>query len=289
MSFGLGSVSLSGLGSLLPDKLLNERSNKIEFKAWYEKIKNYLGCCGLIDVLDGGSKENNNDEQDKKGKSNKSSKSSVIADLEQKSWLAYSIIMSRLDDQLIVQFSTVEKGDAKALMDAINNRFSAVNFFSKLQARRDFNRIKLKSNESISSYGARIKYGAKEIELMDNSVTVSEMELISRLVDGLPEEYDSLIIGLVRGIETISFDEFVTILESKCSLSKLKGGYKGDTNSVAAIGAVVTRSDVGFNGRCYRCNKIGHRKSECDMKGLHYKDRDDIEGMLEGSTIVLNK
>jgi hypothetical protein len=265
MSFGLGSVSLSGLGSLLPDKLLNERSSKVEFKAWYEKIKNYLGCCGLIDVLISDSNEDDNDEQDnKKGRSNKSSKSSVIADLAQKSWLAYSIIMSRLDDQLIVQFSTIEKGDAKALMDAINNRFSAVNFFSKLQARRDFNRIKLKNNESISSYGARIKYGAKEIELMDDSVTVSEMELISRLVDGLPEEYDSLIIGLVRGIETISFDEFVTILESKCSLSKLKG-------------------------RCYRCNKIGHRKSECDMKGLHYKDRDDIEGMLEGSTLALNK
>jgi len=264
MSSVLGSLGVSGMSSLLPDKVLSEKSTKVEFKAWYEKIMNYLGCYGLESCIKLGVKSIENDEEDAKSKSGNKSSKNGVAGLEQKSWLAYSVIMSRLDDTLIVQFSTLEKGNASVLMNAVFNRFSAVNFFSKLQARRDFNRIKLKANESISSYGARIKYGAKELELMDISVKVNEMELISRLVDGLPEEYDILILGLVRGIETITFDEFVQILESKCSLSKWKGGATV-APSVAVAGATVGQR---FSGRCFKCNKIGHRSVDCGKDKL---------------------
>jgi hypothetical protein len=279
MSSVLGGLGVSGMNSLLPDKVLSEKSTKVEFKAWYEKIMNYLGCYGLESCVKLGVKSNiENDEEDVKSKSGNKSSKNGVAGLEQKSWLAYSVIMSRLDDTLIVQFSTLEKGNASALMNAIFNRFSAVNFFSKLQARRDFNRIKLKANESISSYGARIKYGAKELELMDSSVKVNEMELISRLVDGLPEEYDMLIIGLVRGIETITFDEFVQILESKCSLSKWKG-VATTAPSSATAGAVVGQR---FSGRCFKCNKIGHRSVDCG------KDRLVDPDYLAGSTLIDN-
>jgi hypothetical protein len=280
MSSVLGSLGVSGMSSLLPDKVLSEKSTKVEFKAWYEKIMNYLGCYGLESCVKLGVKSNiENDEEDVKSKSGNKSSKNGVAGLEQKSWLAYSVIMSRLDDTLIVQFSTLEKGNASALMNAIFNRFSAVNFFSKLQARRDFNRIKLKANESISSYGARIKYGAKELELMDSSVKVNEMELISRLVDGLPEEYDMLIIGLVRGIETITFDEFVQILESKCSLSTWKGGATVAPSS-AVVGAVASQR---FSGRCFKCNKIGHRSVDCGKDKLVKSDRDHVD--LAGVTV----
>jgi hypothetical protein len=107
---------------------------------------------------------------------------------------------------------------------------------------------------------------------MDTSVKVNEMELISRLVDGLPEEYDMLIIGLVRGIETITFDEFVQILESKCSLSKWKGGATV-APSTAVAGATFGQR---FNGRCFKCNKVGHRSVDCD-------------DYLAGSTLLLKE
>lgn len=264
----LSNLGVSGMSSLLPSKLLSEKSTKVEFKAWYEKIMNYLGCYGLESCVKLSVKSLENDDSEDEAKSKKSNKSGkaavAVAGLEEKSWLAYTVIMSRLDDALIVQFSTLERGNAALLMNAISNRFSAVNFFSKLQARRDFNRIKLKADESISSYGARIKYAAKELELMDSSVCVNEMELISRLVDGLPEEYDMLIVGLVRGIETITYDEFVQILESKCSLSKLKlkGGKHGSSPSNGAAGAAVSNGEK-FYGRCFKCNKVGHRSVDC--------------------------
>src|SRR4051794_40618717 len=130
VTLGVSNLSLAGMNSLLPDKVLTERSNKVEFKAWYEKIMNYLGCYGLESLVN----INVDKDEEKAGKSKTRKNSSVDVGLHQKSWLAYSIIMSRLDDQLIVQFSTAEKGNASALMNAIYSRFSAVNFFSKLQA-----------------------------------------------------------------------------------------------------------------------------------------------------------
>lgn len=254
---------------LLPEKVLHEKATKVEYRAWYEKIMNYLGCCGLDDVVIIKTDASNEDEdENKQERFNKSSGKGAMS-TQQKSWLAYSIIVSRLEDSLIIQFSTIEKGNASLLMSAINNRFNSVNFFSKLKARRDFNRISLKSSETISSYGARIKYAAKELELMDNAVKVGELELISRLVDGLPKDYDNLILGLVRGIETITFDEFVSVLESKCSLSKLKSVNKGedsvvsDTSSANAIASFAALRKE-FKGRCYNCGKSGHTSANCN-------------------------
>jgi len=251
-----GSLSLK---SLLPEKVLNGRSGKIEYKAWYEKIMNYLACCDLADAL-------LSSDEVKVG--SKSSKKIDVVGLQQKCVLVYSIIMSRLDDQLIIQFSTIEKGNAFKLLEAIKSRFSAVNFFSKLQARREFNRIFLRNDESISSYGARIRYAAKELELMDKEVNVSEMELISRLVEGLPKEYDNLILGLIRGIETIKFEEFVTILESKVSMSKKKegvigGGFVPNFEGSEFANAISNplRGKFKTRGNCYTCGEYGHKSS----------------------------
>jgi hypothetical protein len=267
MSSVLDSMKLP-LAGLLPEKVLSMKSNKIEYKVWYEKIINYLGCCGLGDVVllgNGNSMGDLSDSKEKtssKSKGNNTSNSSNSKNTAdpvvtaQRSWLVYSIIMARLDDQLVIQFSTIEKGNALELLRAIRNRFSAVNFFSKLQARREFNHISLSKGETISSYGARIKYVAKELELMDTAVSIGEMELISRLVDGLPKEYDNLILGLVRGIETITFDEFITILESKLSMSKMKGG-DGETSGGA------TAALASFKGDCFKCGKAGHKSVDC--------------------------
>ena len=190
------NIVLPNMALLLPEKVLQEKATKVEYRAWNEKIMNYLGCCGLDDVVvinktsNGSNDTENEDKQEKIGKGS----SKGMMTIQQKSWLAYSIIVSRLEDSLIIQFSTIEKGNASLLMSVIHNRFNSVNFFSKLKARRDFNRIVLRSSETISSYGARIKYAARELELMDSVVKVGELELISRLVDGLPKDYDNLIL-----------------------------------------------------------------------------------------------
>jgi hypothetical protein len=248
----------SMLSSLLPSKLLSERSTRVEYRAWYEKIMNYLSCLGLDSEV--------KSEVESSNSKAKSGKITVKVEQSTNVMLAYSIIVSRLDDALVIQLSLIERGNVRALLEALHNRFCSENFFSKLQARRDFNRIKLKQNESISSYGARVKYLAKELELMDNTTKVSEMELISRLVDGLPEDYDSLILGLVRGIETITFEEFVAILESKVSLSKVKGNKNSSNNDTSSIDAIVNTTVGGrykFNGVCYKCNVHGHRAIHC--------------------------
>jgi len=124
---------------------------------------------------------------------------------------------------------------------------------------------------------------------MDTAVNVSEMELISRLVDGLPKEYDNLILGLVRGIETIKFEEFVTILESKVSMSKMKGGlvgglvpnFEGEFANAASCRRQRGRFKTG--GICYTCGEPGHKSSECE------KQPSDSSNNKEGQDSSQNK
>src|ERR1700712_1804606 len=101
----LSNLGVSGMSSLLPSKLLSEKSTKVEFKAWYEKIMNYLGCYGLESCVKLSVKSLENDDSEDEAKSKKSNKSgkaaAAVAGLEEKSWLAYTVIMSRLDDALI--------------------------------------------------------------------------------------------------------------------------------------------------------------------------------------------
>jgi hypothetical protein len=279
-------VSSSTLASLLPQKLLSDKTSKVEYKAWQQKIDNYLCCCELEEAVETEVKEDSSIESGAYENTKKSSKSNAHQlTLKQKSAIAYGIIVSRLEDQLLIQLSTVEKNNSYKLMQAIKSRFGTVNFFSRLQARRDFNRIHLKANESMASYGARIRCAARELESMDSKslVEISELELISRLVDGLPKEFDNLILGLVRGIETITFDEFVAILESRYSMSKGKSSHgAGDSSGdsvdnpirIAAAAMGSNRNHQRFNGTCYRCKQSGHRAAECEAQG---ETRDTVD------------
>jgi hypothetical protein len=176
------------------------------------------------------------------------------------SLIAYSVIISRLDNDLINQFSTIERGNAYALMHAIESKFNAVNFLSKLKCRRDFNLIRMGGNESVSAYGARIKCAAHEIELSDKGVKIGETELIGRFLDGLPEVYDDLITGLIQGIEEISFDQFAEIIQTKSEFINRRDNEELDDDK----SALHARRQL----ICWGCKKSGHRVYDCpDREG----------------------
>lgn len=274
MSIGSSSSQSGGLNVLLPIVTLSERSSKLEYKGWYERIMNYLLCSKLERAVEQEFDESvmktsrlSFDPSPGKRKKNKEIKENAEAVekvTKQQSLLAYAVIISRLDNDLINQFSTIERGNAYALMQAIESKFNVVNFLSKLKARRDFNLISMNKNESVSAYGARIKCAAHEIELGDESIRIGELELIGRFLDGLPKNYDDLITGLIQGIEDISFDQFAEIIQTKSSFINRRDDESnnktksGDNNGTQAFYSKKRGPLI-----CFKCGKPGHIASYC--------------------------
>jgi hypothetical protein len=179
--------------------------------------------------------------------------------------LAYSVIISVLDDELINQFSTVERGNAFELMSAIKRKFNTINLFTKINSRREFNLIRMNKAESVTQYGSRIKCAAHELELVDNSVKVGELELISRFIDGLPSEYNDLVVSITSRMDDISFDEFVEIFESKELLDDKRVSNNYSNKNVAKRSNDVMESAhyTNPNIQCYNCGNKGHKQYKC--------------------------
>jgi hypothetical protein len=274
------SVTVS-LKYLLPDTKLKEKSSKLEYKGWYEKVLNYLMCTQLIDTI-----EIQLDEAEIKSSRLSASpiktRSSVRQDTEDKSvavdklvgfkaraMLAYSVIISVLDDELINQFSTVERGNAFQLMSAIKRKYNTINLFTKINARREFNLIKMDRSESMTQYASRIKCAAHELELVDSSVKVGELELVSRFIDGLPGEFNDLVVSITSRMEDISYDEFVEIFESKELLDDKRSSRNNNTAKRSGNSAYETVNHVRHsNYKCYSCGEVGHIKARCPLKEM---------------------
>jgi hypothetical protein len=139
-------IGKSGLNVLLPNINLSERSSKLEYKGWYERIMNYMLCSNLdraveceLDETEMKASRLSFDPSPVKKKNNTENIATTVVETigkvsKQQSLIAYSVIISRLDNDLINQFSTIERGNAYALMKAIKSKFNVVNFLTKLKA-----------------------------------------------------------------------------------------------------------------------------------------------------------
>ena len=101
------------------------------------------------------------------------------------------------------------------------------------------------------------------IKSLDAEITFSNLELAMQLILGLPDELEHLRFALLRDGEVTPAKVRAEVLAwiKRSDVSRGKSVGQGITLTIGA------GDDSSFRGKCWKCGKQGHRKSQCPSLG----------------------
>lgn len=173
-------------------------------------------------------------------------------------------------------------------------------FASKLALRRRFFSMRKAPNQQIQAWAAEVRHIGYLLERAD--FELDEMDRILALTQGLPEEYNPLIVALDSSpAETLTFEGVLERLlneESRQLMGRLT--VKAETEEALAVVPTNRRSSPGKRPsrkgvRCHLCKGMGHYRSECpsqeeDVNLVEDKgNRDQAEIHFVGETGIFDE
>ena len=147
---------------------------------------------------------------------------------------------------------TVDKAaNAKAAWDALMDIYKSNTAAQLQRTRRDFNTLKLQSNESITDYIARAQTLRARLET--SSQTVDEKTFIITILDGLPMGYSATCTFIENTTNMPSLSEVQGMLlrtEEKLKIGQPKAKRDNEDNAYNA--SSYTKKE------CHYCKRKGH-------------------------------
>lgn len=192
---------------------------------------------------------------------------------------ALAYIRSSVEDHFLPTIREV--GDARAAWIALENVFQQRSMAAILSYQRDLSKLKMESNETVSSYIGRARTLLNNLTAAGSDLT--EADIVPNVMSGLPSEYNMLVTVLENATAAPSLDELLAralVVEQKNSRAP-STTFKAQafSSSSSRFGSNFGRPNFGMprlpsfnNSRvtsskpritCHYCNKPGHIKAEC--------------------------
>ncbi|CAL1371533.1 unnamed protein product [Linum trigynum] len=209
--------------------------------------------------------------------------SKCLDDLRLKDLKAKNYLFSSIDKSILKTITN--KGTAKQLWDAMKTKYqgSARVQKAQLQAlRRNFEVLKMKEGETVTSYFSRVMVVANDMRNCGEEMP--DVKIVEKILRTLTERFNYVVCSIEesKDIETLSVDALYSSLlvhEQKFHTKPLmeedralktfheyggRGGRGAGRGSYPGRGR--GRGGRGWNREnveCFKCHKLGHYRSEC--------------------------
>jgi hypothetical protein len=266
----------SSLSSIVPSALRFSGKQE-DFPVWKARIECYLDELDLLEVVQTAdphddvsvvaSKEN---EEQKEEVSISVSALSIVTSADRKK--AYRIIYLSLPDEVVRSVLSIPRGHVNSLWKCVLARYEKNSRSTQLQLRNELMNCKLKNNESVEDYAARIKQISHRLQ--DMKVTIDDQSMCHYFLMGLPTE-DEATVEALSVMEELDFEQAIIYISSSHERRKLKQSKLGEVEEIN----FVARN--GKSVKCFQCHKFGHIARDCKESGNNNNNETDLENCCD--------
>ncbi|RDB24314.1 hypothetical protein Hypma_008360 [Hypsizygus marmoreus] len=187
--------------------------------------------------------------------------------------LALSEIVGEVGDAQLVH--TRSSRDPHLVWERLKSVHMSQGLGSVISTWQKFFQLKKASNVSVQAHAAALRELADRLTFLDDGP--SESLMVAVLMLSLPESYNSLIVSLDSHTERTDFD-FVVAHCINEEARQLGAGKRSGSDVAYSADARPKRDRKDVT--CYRCQKKGHYRNECQEKLAEDGKKDSAAGAV---------
>jgi gag-polypeptide of LTR copia-type len=189
-------------------------------------------------------------------------KKAIAKERNTRAMTALTFALQEDDSVLLLDGAMTTKwpdGEAHLIMKAIEREYRPKNLMQAVSLRRELNGIKMKKGEAPTQMFKELK-GIKA-RYSKLGVTVSDEDLMATAVMAATKDYKGVLAAEQRRKgDDCTLDDLCECMEDLWS-STDEGQQQDDEGETKEVALYMEEGE--FRGKCFKCNKSGHKKSQC--------------------------
>ncbi|GKV08398.1 hypothetical protein SLEP1_g20030 [Rubroshorea leprosula] len=177
---------------------------------------------------------------------------------------ARHIILGSIHDDLFMSYS--EHETTKSMMDALSAFFTKPSLGKRMALLQRYMSHQMKGGTSINQHVLEMDNMAMELER--EGMKVPEEMQSAALMNSLPSSWEDVIVNITtvfdfdRNGESTGLKNVKDRLKSAGARKDLRArNLERDSEENSSM----DNSTQGFNGKCYHCRRVGHRRADCSL------------------------
>jgi hypothetical protein len=167
----------------------------------------------------------------------------------------------KIGERILPKFRSLIKGaTAKQMLDELKNIDEGNQVTLMVTRRRLFQTIKCNDKDDIREYLNELERCQKKLEKTDSKI--GDVELVMKVCETLPQSWEATLAALQTQTEIMNnYTKFSAFITNEY----LRRRSRVSTNEEKKSAFQAKKQN--FKGKCYNCDKLGHKKSDCWASG----------------------